>query len=259
MPRRIALLAAVLALAATPPALADGDPASDVLPTQDVYYPYSPPASEPLVTALDELLAQVRKAGYPMKVALIQSAADLGAYPTMFNNPQQYADLLSSELPTNPHGSVKDELHLLIIMPGGFGGKALGDRVDEALEPVDIDVEAQTDGLVRAALEAVARIATVNGVETDVPDEASGDEAGSSAAAAGHRRRGRRAAADRAAGGAPAHPARSRAAPQSHRTSVRPRSPKPQADGAERPKHLMCSTFNLPCAIWSPPAARTCT
>lgn len=182
MLRRIALLAAALALSAAPGAQADGDPASDVLPTLDVFYPYSPPASKPLVEALDGLLASVRKAGYPMKVALIASPTDLGAYPTMFNHPQEYANLLASELPTNPHGKVKDDLHLLIVMPAGFGGVALGDRVDEALAPVEVDAEASTDGLVRAAIHAVARIATVNGRETPVPPEATasgdGDDSG---------------------------------------------------------------------------------
>jgi LPXTG-motif cell wall-anchored protein len=176
MVRKLALAAAVLTLIAAPAAHADGDPASDVLPSQDAYYPYSPAASKPLSAALDQLLAQVRKGGYPLKVAMIGSAADLGSYPTMFNNPQEYTNLLASELPTNPHGAVKDELHLLVIMPGGFGGKNLGDRVDEALGPVEIDVEGQTDGLVRAGLEAVARLATVNGVKTEVPSVASGDD-----------------------------------------------------------------------------------
>jgi hypothetical protein len=178
MVRQLALAAVALTLLAAPAAHADGDPASDVLPSQDAYYPYSPAASKPLVAALDKLLKQVRDGGYPMKVALIETAADLGSYPTMFNNPQEYTNLLASELPTNPHGSVKDELHQLVIMPGGFGGKALGDRVDEALDPVEIDTESQTDGLVRAALEAVARIATVNGVKAEVPAEASGDDGG---------------------------------------------------------------------------------
>ena len=178
MVRTLALAAVALTLAAAPAARADGDPASDVLPSQDAFYPYSPPASKPLVTALDDLLARVRKGGFPMKVALIASAADLGSYPTMFNRPQEYTNLLGSELPSNPHGSVKDELHLLVIMPGGFGGKNLGDRVDEALAPVEIDAEAQTDGLVRAALEAVARLASVNGVPTPVPEVAEGDHGG---------------------------------------------------------------------------------
>lgn len=177
MLRRLVPALLALALIAAPAALADGDPASDVLPSQDAFYPYTPQASKPLVRALDRLLAQVRKSGYPMKVALIGSAADLGSYPTMYNNPQRYADLLASELPINPHGSVRDSLHLLVVMAGGFGGKNLGDRVDEALAPVEIDPEAGSDGLVRAALAAVARIATVNGHETAVPPEASSDGA----------------------------------------------------------------------------------
>lgn len=181
MLRRIALATALLVLGTgAPAALADGDPASDVLPQTDVYYPYSPPPSPALVDTLDALLADVRERGYPMKVALIASAADLGTYPTMFNNPQVYANLLSSELPTNPHGTVEDELHLLIVMPGGFGGSGLGDRVDEALAEVEIDPDAETDGLVRAAIGAVARLATVNGTETAVPEipEAGGDDGG---------------------------------------------------------------------------------
>ena len=172
MPRRIAALSAVLALSLAPCALADGDPASDVLPAQDAYYPYSPPASKPLVEALNALLAQVRKDGFPIKVAMIETAGDLGSYPTLLNAPQRYADLLSSELPTNPHGGIKEQFALLVVMPGGFGGQRLGDRVDEALNPITIDTEAASDGLVRAALEAVARLATVNGHETEIPPEA---------------------------------------------------------------------------------------
>lgn len=177
MLRRIALLAAALVLSAAPAALADGDPASDVLGSQDAFYPYSPPASKPLVVALNALLKQVRKAGFPIKVALIETAGDLGSYPTLFNSPQRYADLLGSELPTNPHGGVNEKFGLLIVMPGGFGGQRLGDRVNEALDPVKIDIEQGSDGLVRAALEAVAGLATVNGHETAIPPEAKPPEA----------------------------------------------------------------------------------
>ena len=171
--RRALALAAALALIAAPAALADGDPASDILPRQDAFYPYQPPASKSLVEALDKLLKQVRAAGYPMKVAMIESASDLGSYPQLFNNPQEYANLLASELPTQRDQKVTDEFHLLVVMPGGFGGQHLGDKVDSALGPVKIDASAQSDGLVRAALEAVARIATAAGHPTKVPPEAS--------------------------------------------------------------------------------------
>lgn len=181
MPARALLLTLALALAlpAAPAALADGDPASDILPSQDAYYPYTPPVSRPLVTALNGLLKKVRAAGFPMKLALIESQGDLGSYASLFNSPQRYADLLASELPTQPDKKVTDAFHLLVVMPGGFGGEHLGDGVNRALDPITIDVTAGSDGLARAAIEAVARLATVNGFPTPVPPEAAAPGASS--------------------------------------------------------------------------------
>lgn len=171
----LALLTALAVVAAAPAAArADGDPASDVLLTQDSYLPYAPPVRGDLKTALDDVLKEARKAGYPMKVSLILSPNDLGAYSQLFNKAQDYADLLSGELSTlNPHGDPLKSVHLLVVMPGGFGGNSLGDKVNEALEPVQIQASAQSDGLAKAAVEAVARLATVNGHPVDTPPEAS--------------------------------------------------------------------------------------
>ena len=125
--RRSRIAAVVLALLAiaSPTAYADGDPASDVLPSQDAHYPYQPPVSRELVTALDGLLAKVRKGGYPMKVALIQTAGDLGSLAALMNDAQRYTNVLASELPANPHGKVKDELHLLVHPIAVSSGKRL--------------------------------------------------------------------------------------------------------------------------------------
>ena len=174
MRRRVALLLALALLVTAPPAAqADGDPASDFLLQQDVFYPYAPKTDPRLRKALDGLLARVRKNGYPMKVALIQSASDLGASANLFNNPQNYANLLASELQTITHGQSKTEqLHLLVVFPSGFTGSGLGDKVDTALTGVNVDTEAQSDGLAQAALAAVAKLATANGVRTPVPPEA---------------------------------------------------------------------------------------
>src|SRR5215212_887809 len=164
--RRAALLTvAVLALAPSA-ASADGDPASDVLLAQDVYYPYAPKASKPLSTALDVLMRRVRAAGYPMKVALIQTPSDLGAYPNLFGDTQNYANLLAKEIAFNSHP------HLLVVMPSGFAGDNLGPKVDSALQGITVDQEAKSDGLVKAALAAVARLATANGHPTPVPPQA---------------------------------------------------------------------------------------
>jgi hypothetical protein len=176
--RRIALLALCALVVCPAAARADGDPASDFLLQQDAYYPYAPKTSPPLRTALDGLLKRTRAAGYPMKVALIESAGDLGSYPQLLSDPQRYADLLAQELATITHGHTQaDELHLLVVFPSGFAGSGLGGKVNQALAPVSVDAEAQADGLAQAALEGVARIATANGHRTPVPPEATAQPA----------------------------------------------------------------------------------
>lgn len=175
-------------------ARADGDPASDTLLREDVYFPYSPPVSEPFGQALVKLLEDAKKLGFPIKVALIQTPADLGSYPQLFNNMQEYTNLLHSSLPAPnaaQHGVESDKvIRLLVIMPAGFGGQNLGDGVDKALAPVKVDTDRESDGLAQAAMVAVARLATENGFPLDVPPEATAvpgeaeDDGGSSPASA---------------------------------------------------------------------------
>ena len=169
--RALAAVLAVLALAA-PAAWADGDPASDVLIAQDVYLPYSPPTRADLQRALERTVREARAAGYPVKVALIASQGDLGAYPALYNKPNEYATLLAQELPANAHGRRVTGQRILVVMPGGFGGVNLGEGVDEALGGVEIQAAAQSDGLAVAAMGAVARLATANGHRVATPPEA---------------------------------------------------------------------------------------
>jgi hypothetical protein len=171
--RLVALVAALALLTFPAVARADGDPASDILLAQDVFFPYAPMTAPRLSDALTKLLERTRSSGYPMKVALIESEGDLGANADLFGRPLDYANLLAEELRTLRHGRPGDEeLHLLVVMPVGFSGSGLGDRVDEALAPVRIEAAAQSDGLARAAIEAVARLASVNGHSTPIPPEA---------------------------------------------------------------------------------------
>jgi hypothetical protein len=149
---------------------ADGDPASDVLLVQDAYFPYFPRPSKPLSQTLERLLRELRREGYPMKVAMIETRGDLGAYPELFGKPAAYAKLLESEIVFR----VKRP-HLLVVMPAGLAGRHLGPEADAILAKVPIDAKAQSDGLVRAGLEAVARIATANGHPTQVPVVAASD------------------------------------------------------------------------------------
>ena len=79
-------------------ASADGDPASDVLLGQNVFYPYTPPASAAIQKQLDTEAATASHARFPIKVALIASPVDLGVIPSLFGSPQKYADFLDQEI-----------------------------------------------------------------------------------------------------------------------------------------------------------------
>ena len=175
-PRRATLLLTLVAALVVPAAAhADGDPASDVLLLRDAYLPYFPPPAKPEAQTLNRLLAQVRRAGYPMKVALIQSQGDLGAYPELFGHPANYAKLLQREIAFR----VKHP-HLLIVMPSGMAGRNLGPRAEQILRETRIDTGAKSTGLVRAAIAAVAKVATANGHRTAVPEIAGDEPAGAS-------------------------------------------------------------------------------
>ncbi len=171
-PRRVAvltaalalLLAGLVALAAPDGARADGDPASDILISQDVFYPYAPnTVARELQTALNGQVKAAKAAGFPVKVALIAAATDLGSVPQLFGEPQKYADLLTTELSFNTKPRV------LVVLPGGLGGNNLGDDAGPALAPVTIEAEAGPDGLARAAMQAVGALTKANGTPVPVP------------------------------------------------------------------------------------------
>src|SRR5437588_1198020 len=86
-------------LAAHPaPVRADGDPASDVLLGQDVFYPYSPPVPRALAQQLNGAAAAARRLRSPVKIALIAQPTDLGVIPSLFDKPQEYANFLDQEI-----------------------------------------------------------------------------------------------------------------------------------------------------------------
>jgi hypothetical protein len=98
-----------------PPARADGDPASDVLATQQLFLPQDaaiPPTQQAQVA---ELLQEAARSGYPVRVALIASASDLGSVTALWRQPQLYARFLGQEL------SIAYDGPLLVVMPNGFG------------------------------------------------------------------------------------------------------------------------------------------
>jgi hypothetical protein len=112
--KRAALLGA-LALLVVPAAQANGDPASDVLITQQVFIPFEAPISKSASEDLTKTLAAANKRGYTIRVAVIAFTGDLGTAVSLWRHPQAYAKFLGSEL------AFAYSNRLLVAMPAGFG------------------------------------------------------------------------------------------------------------------------------------------
>jgi hypothetical protein len=157
--RRIAaLVLALAALLAPAAARADGDPASDVLYTGLVFFPFDVKFDSSLQSQLNELAANAKAAGVPIKVALIANRTDLGAVTALWQKPQQYARFLAAELAFLYKG------RLLIVMPNGFGFWHAGKPVakERALLRT-IPIRPGGNGLAASALDGVRRLAAQAG------------------------------------------------------------------------------------------------
>jgi hypothetical protein len=152
--------ATALAVCLTLPAAAahaNGDPPSDVLLNQPVYYPAqqgSAGAAQRLATIVD----RANKAGYQLKVALVLEQRDLGNIPQFFGKPQEYADHLSQGLEFTYRGD------LLIVMPAGAGIAAKAKAGAKKRAIAEIRPSAPTpDAMAGAAEKAVRALAKADG------------------------------------------------------------------------------------------------
>ena len=158
------VVSAAIAAAAVPqPARADGDPASDVLLLQDVYLPYAPGIPTNLAQTVTDLLKTTRKAGFPLKVAVIAQAKDLGAVPQFFGRPQPYAPFLESEIAFNSRKP------LLVVMPSGYGLAAMPVGAANALKGFAPPKSAGGDDLGRAAIAAIVKLSAAAGKPVPAP------------------------------------------------------------------------------------------
>jgi len=151
-------------------ALADADPASDVLLAQNAFYPYQPPVTHALEAAMETVLRAAARAGLPLKVAVIGSREDLGAIPEFFGRPQQYARFLDKEI------SYNNQPPLLVVMPAGFGVVAAGPP--NALAGLKVDAHHGSYGLVRSAILAVVSLVRATGRTIATPSISSNSSAG---------------------------------------------------------------------------------
>src|SRR6266576_526063 len=152
--RAAAAAGAALALVSVVPAgwrvtasWADGDPASDILPVKDVFFPYKPNVSPSLEAAAEKTVHAAGAAGFSLKVAIIGTALELGHLPQYFGRPQAYAEFLDREI------SFNEPRKLLVVMPNGFG--VVPASLAPALAGIPIDTRHATDGLTRSAIAAV--------------------------------------------------------------------------------------------------------
>lgn len=167
--KAIVATACVACLAGPQAAHADSDPASDILPTQNVFFPYQQKIAGKLKADLQGATAAAKKAGYPIKVAIIATPADLGGVPNLFNEPTRYAGFLGREISFN-----QKTQPLLVVMPAGIGTYQAGPKAGSAVS--GIEVEDGADGLARAALEGVSKLAAAAGhpIKGFKPDDSGG-------------------------------------------------------------------------------------
>jgi hypothetical protein len=157
--RRALVFACVAAIVSLPTTAsrADGDPASDTLLEQSVFFPYDVP-SQPAQVGLQRVVDRVYARGNRIKVAVIHDQTDLGSVPSLFGHPADYAHLLGAELELWYVGPV------LVVMPAGFGifdGGRSTQAEEAVLRSVPVDASSP-DRLTQGATTAVQRLAAAS-------------------------------------------------------------------------------------------------
>ena len=173
------VIAAALLLTTLAPraALGDGDPASDVLLGENVFYPYAPPVTAALTKTLNAETAAAARAGFGIKVALIGSPVDLGVIPDLFGKPQKYATFLDQEI------SFRTRQPLLVVMSTGYGVEGLPPRAQSAVSTLPKPSGKTSNDLTTAAIAAVTKLAAAAGHPIkDVSGSSHASGGGSSAA-----------------------------------------------------------------------------
>jgi hypothetical protein len=161
---RAALGGLLVTLALAPAALADGDPASDVLAPPGVRVYMTVAATDPqLEQQLVKTAREITAAGLPIKVVLISNGFDLGAVPLFWGKPQLYARFLGAELRLVYKGT------LLIVMPQGFGihGPYPKAKAMAAFADIGAPKDRSAEALTAAADSAMRALAAENGNSSD--------------------------------------------------------------------------------------------
>jgi hypothetical protein len=172
--------ALAIALAAWPGrALADGDPASDVLTETPVYFPADAGIPATRQAQLLTLVRQATRRGYPLRIALIGHRSDLGSIGALWSKPNVYSGFLGTELSLVFRGT------LLVVMPNGYGVDVIGEpgaaaKTRAAAAPlIHLAPAGGGAALADSAITAVRQITRADGIHLAIP-HATVAEAGSS-------------------------------------------------------------------------------
>jgi hypothetical protein len=169
--KALPLVVGVVALAAVPLARADGDPASDYLIGQKVFYEFDAGIPADRAERLKTLVDDANRAGFKIRVALIRTNSDLGSVYQLYGKPQRYAQFLGQEL------LFVYRSRLLIVMPTGFGYAIAGKPAPTEKHALDGLAAPGNDGarIADAATLAVQRLARAAGHDLPLPAIGSGN------------------------------------------------------------------------------------
>jgi hypothetical protein len=155
-------LVALAALILVPSsALADGDPASDVLLASTLYTPVGQKISPPVQQQLQRTIIEADAAGLRVRVALILDRTDLGAVPQLFGHPAKYVRLLAAEL----YYAWKDTV--IAVQPSGIGVQNIKPLApaQTLADSIHVAQPATADALARAADTAIRKLAAQKGLK----------------------------------------------------------------------------------------------
>jgi hypothetical protein len=167
----VTALATALAGGAAGIARAHGDPASEVLLSDNVFLSYESPYGSSEGRALEALTAEAKRQGFPVKVAVITQRSDLGPDDHLYGRAEPYALHLAMDLTSSYVGT------LVVAMngrPGGFAVQGPGAKpaARRALARMKLPRTPLTAAeLAKLAAVAAQRVAAASGHHLAVPKE----------------------------------------------------------------------------------------
>jgi hypothetical protein len=167
--KRLGLIAlALLALGLPAAARANGDPASDVLLTDQVFLPFEAPITSSAQNDLRKTVADANKKGFRLRVALIAFTSDLGTATALWRHPQDYSEFLGKEIAFVYAGP------LLVSMPAGFGFYDQGHPVAQERQALTkVKVGTTPNPLAESTIAAVRALAAAKGITLAKPSSGS--------------------------------------------------------------------------------------